>query len=278
MQPVFDLKKLEMILKDFYELSHIRITVFDAQFHELLTYPQGHCAVCALIRADARGTAACRACDVAACRFATERRGAHVYTCHAGLREAITPLYVDKALAGYLLIGQILAYPDYESAAAEIRRMSLGLNIDRARLSAACRESPLISESCIHAAAHILHAVASFLIMEKLADVKEDAAAEQLDSWLRAHYTESVSAQLICQQLGVGRTQLYALSQQLYGCGVMAQVRNMRIALAQKMLLKRRVLSVSTIAARCGYADYNYFISSFSRIVGKSPNRFRREK
>ena len=54
MQPVFDLKKLEMILKDFYELSHIRITVFDAQFHELLTYPQGHCAVCALIRADAR--------------------------------------------------------------------------------------------------------------------------------------------------------------------------------------------------------------------------------
>ena len=78
--------------------------------------------------------------------------------------------------------------------------------------------------------------------------------------------------------ISFGRTQLYALSQQLYGCGVMAQVRNMRIALAQKMLLEWRDLSVSTVAARCGYADYNYFISSFSRIVGKSPNRFRREK
>ena len=31
-------------------------------------------------------------------------------------------------------------------------------------------------------------------------------------------------AKAVCQQLGVGRTQLYALSQQLYGCGVMAQV------------------------------------------------------
>ncbi len=278
MQPVFDLKKLEMVLRDFYELSHIRITVFDAQFNELLTYPPGHCAVCALIRADARGMAACRACDISACKYATEQRGAHVYTCHAGLREAITPLYVDRALAGYLLIGQILAYPDYESAAAEIERHSLGLNIDRARLSAACHESPLISEACIHAAAHILHAVASFLIMEKLADVKEDAAAERLDGWLRAHYTEPVSVRLICQQLGVGRTQLYALSQQLYGCGVMAHVRDMRVSLAQKLLLERRDMTVSAIATRCGYADYNYFISSFSRIIGKSPHRFRREK
>ena len=58
----------------------------------------------------------------------------------------------------------------------------------------------------------------------------------------------------------------------------MAHVRDMRVSLAQKLLLERRDMTVSAIATRCGYADYNYFISSFSRIIGKSPHRFRREK
>ena len=47
---VFDLEKLRGILKDFYEISHIRITVFDENRNELVSYPTAVAPYCAVIR------------------------------------------------------------------------------------------------------------------------------------------------------------------------------------------------------------------------------------
>ena len=37
---IFDLEKLRGLLRDFYEISHIRITVFDENRNELVSYPE----------------------------------------------------------------------------------------------------------------------------------------------------------------------------------------------------------------------------------------------
>ena len=39
MVSIFDLEKLRGLLKDFYAISHIRITVFDENLNELVSYP-----------------------------------------------------------------------------------------------------------------------------------------------------------------------------------------------------------------------------------------------
>ena len=43
---IFDLEKLRGLLKDFYEISHIRITVFDENLIELVSYPEKVAAYC----------------------------------------------------------------------------------------------------------------------------------------------------------------------------------------------------------------------------------------
>ena len=60
---VFDLKKLRGLLKDFYQISQIRITVFDDNLHELCAYPESIPAFSKIIRSCETGKHACAQCD-----------------------------------------------------------------------------------------------------------------------------------------------------------------------------------------------------------------------
>ena len=85
----FDLNKLNYLLQDFYNLTHIRITVFDDSFHELAAYPEQISPFCKLIRSDVNGQRECSLCDENACKTAAKRHSPYTYCCHAGLTESI---------------------------------------------------------------------------------------------------------------------------------------------------------------------------------------------
>ena len=274
---IFDLEKLRGLLKDFYEISHIRITVFDENLTELVSYPEKVAAYCAVIRGTSRGFDACMACDREACETAVKKHSTHIYRCHAGLTEAVTPLYVGDVLVGYLLFGHVFSYPSHEEGWAVIQQRCEGYHVNERMLKEAIDSADIIEESYIRSAAQILHAVASYLILERMATLKEDLLAVRLDAYLSAHYTEKLNAVMVAEHLGIGKTQLYELSQQLYGCGIAEHIRDLRIEKAKELLRENKDLALSEIAARCGYGDYNYFITVFSRETGCAPGAYRKK-
>lgn len=273
---IFDLEKLRGLLKDFYEISHIRITVFDEHLTELVSYPEKVAPYCAVIRGASKGFDACMDCDREACKTAEKKHSTHIYRCHAGLTEAVTPLYVGDVLVGYLLFGHVFSYPSHEEGWAVIEKRCEAYHVNDRMLKEAVFSADLIQEAYIRSAAQILHAVASYLILERMATLKEDLLAVRLDAYLSAHYTEKLNAVMISEHLGIGKTQLYELSQQLYGCGIAEKIRSLRMEKAKTLLSEHKELALTEIAARCGYGDYNYFITVFSRETGISPKKYRR--
>lgn len=272
----FDLEKLYMLLRDFYEIAHIRITVFDENLTELVSYPHDVAPYCQIIRGTIKGYDACIECDRRACSAAAKRRETFIYKCHAGLTEAVTPLYVGDILAGYVLFGHVFSYKTHEEGWKNIEKQTQHLQVNMRMLKEAVFEALPTTESYVRSAAQILHAVASYLILERMASLKEDKLAVRLDRYLSDHFTENFSAPQLCAAFGIGKTQLYNLSKQLYGCGIAERIRDMRLALAKELLTEHKELSLSDIAARCGYSDYNYFISVFSRRTGVSPGVYRK--
>lgn len=272
---VFDLEKLRGILKDFYEISHIRITVFDENLNELVSYPTAVAPYCAVIRGNIKGLDACLDCDRRACETAAKKHSTHIYRCHAGLTEAVTPLYVGDVLVGYLLFGHVFPYASHEEGLAVISQCTANLSINERMLREAVEEAVLLEDSYVRSAAHILHAVASYLILERMATLKEGMLAAQLDAYLSAHFTEHLNAVQLTEVLGIGKTQLYELSQKLYGKGTAARARELRMQKAKELLSTQKQLPLAEVAALCGYRDYNYFFTVFSREIGCSPKVWR---
>lgn len=275
MVSVFDLEQLQSLLQDFHRITGIRITVFDADLTELVSYPEQCAPFCRIIRSTDQGRAACASCDRKACAIAAKEHRTHIYRCHAGMTEAVTPLYIGEVLIGYLLFGHVFGYNTLEEGWQEISRCCQEYPVDRALLKAACADCTQVSRDYIQSAARILHATASHLVQERMATLREDSAAARLDAYLTHHFAEPITAEGLCQELSMGRSRLYKLSQQLYGCGIQQQIRKLRMDLAKHLLQDHPEMSISRIAAECGYTDYNYFIAVFSQSVGQSPGSYR---
>ena len=275
MVSVFDLDRLRELLRDFYAITRIRITVFDEEMRELVAYPEQVAPWCALIRESGEGLAACMACDRQACREAAAKRKTHIYRCHAGLTEAVSPLYAGELLIGFLLIGHVFPYASREEGLEEIARCCAGLPVSRERLREALRQAVPMGEAYVRSAAHILHAVASCLILERIASLKEDLLEVRLDRYIAEHYAEPLDAARLARALGIGKTQLYALTQKLYRQGVAARIRELRIEKARRLLREQRELPLAEVAWQCGYQDYNYFFTVFRREAGCTPREWR---
>ena len=278
MVSVFNLKELEHLLEDFYRIAQIRITVFDDRFQEIVSYPDSRPGFCRMIRSCEEGRSACAKCDADACAYAAKQNKTHIYRCHAGLTEAIMPLHVGKVLVGYLLFGHVFAYDSPEKGWETIEKICVRYPVDPQKLKTTLEDMPLISHEYIRSAARVLHMTASYLVMERMATLQEDTTAAKLDLYLSKHYTDPITAESLCDVLNIGRSKLFKLSQELYGCGIQQQIRKLRMEKARELLLDRPELSINDIASECGYGDYNYFISVFSRSVGMPPNLYRKQK
>jgi AraC-like DNA-binding protein len=272
---VFDLEKLQKLLKDFFAITGIRITVFDDSMHELIAYPQQVAPYCALIRESRAGLNACMNCDRQACQAAAEKKKTHVYRCHAGLAEAVTPLYGNNMLIGFLLFGHVFPYASHEEGWQEISRRCAALPVDKEKLQEAIWQAEPVREEYVRSAAHILHAVASYLILERMATLREDLLEVRLDNFIVSHYTEALDAAHLSQALGIGKTQLYALTKKLYHQGMAARIRELRMEKARSLLREQRDLPLAEVAWQCGYQDYNYFFTVFKRETGYTPREWR---
>ena len=134
----FDITKLNALLKDFYNLTQIRITIFDENFHELAAYPENIAPFCQIIRTDEAGRNECQHCDENACKIAAKRHSLYTYQCHAGLTESIRPLYMGNIIIGYLLFGHVFAYESHEIGWKEIKKRCQIYKINMSDLQKAC--------------------------------------------------------------------------------------------------------------------------------------------
>jgi len=276
MLSLFDTEKLSQLLQDFYEITRIRITVFDENRNELISYPRSIPPICKLIRSSAKGFSACMECDQQACQDAARQGKTWVYRCHAGLREAVTPLVSQGVIIGYLLFGHVMDYPNIEQGTRALLQACGHLPIQADELADACKNHPLIGEHFLISATRMLQAVAYYVIYEKLIVKQENNhLPEQLNAYIEEHLSDRLTVESLCRDLHTSKAQLYALSNQMYGHGIGKQIRLMRINRAKHLLREDKKIPLADVAAACGFSDCNYFITVFSREVGITPHRYR---
>ena len=272
---VFHVEQLNAMLKSFYVVSHIRITVFDDNFTEITAYPLNVAGFCSCIREKPEGLAACRASDRNACRNVTRHTGPCIYECPMGLMEAIYPLEMNHIIIGYIMFGHLAPCEDPEEGWENVREKCRSYGAPMDRLKKEYQELRYFSKEYLEASAQIMEAVASYLCTKRIASLKYDTLATQIDSYITEHLSEEVSCETICEQFGISRTSLYQLSDEVYGAGIATHIRTARIEKA-KHLLTDTGLPIRGIAMECGVKDYNYFGKMFRKCTGYSPGEYRR--
>ncbi len=274
MESLFNTEQLLLRLKEFHTVTNIRISVFNSNFEEIVSYPLSRAEICDTIRLNKLAEHNCRKCDLEACRIASARKEPYIYRCHAGLTEIIAPLFLGNVVVGYIFFAHFLSYSNYNNAKKEILAACKGYNIDQAHLASMCEQMPLYNQNYLIAASHLLQAVATYLCMEKILYFKYETLPLKIDRYIRSNLDSDLSVGAICNKFKVGKTQLYDIVKKLYGMGVAEVVRKMRMDYARELLQTNPDTPIYEVASKCGYTEYNYFIAAFRKTVGISPKQF----
>ncbi|WP_196603326.1 PocR ligand-binding domain-containing protein [Pectinatus haikarae] len=278
---IFDIEKLKKLLQCFYIITHIRITIFDSDLHEIIAYPSHIPEFCYLARKNNYIDNACKECDKQACEKVKTTAKTYIYNCHMGLIEAISPIKIRNIVIGYLMFGHLRQsiekvkgwhlvksnFDNYLLTTKQLRNLQYAYN----------NNTRYFSEEYLIAAVQILETVASYVHVNHMADLEYDALPVQIDSYITEHLTENLSCQSICEHFQISRSKLYKLVTNNYGVGIATYIRKCRIEKA-KILLKKSTFSIKDIAYFTGFTDYNYFTKIFKKMTEKTPRDYKKTK
>lgn len=267
-------EEIGALLRALYEASGFRLSLHDATAREIAAYPEEPSPFCAAVQGPCERLAACLASDAAAFAHARSEGRIHVYRCHMGLSEAVSPICQDGVLLGFLMMGQVL-----EDTPGERERVIAGLvarGLDREAAEAAVAGIPVCSHAMLEAFGRIMTACAGYIALSDLLRANGESPAEAARAYIENHYGEKVTIETLCRRFHCCRATMTATYRRRYGETVTESLTRIRLAHAREMIAGG--LSVTETATACGFTDPSYFSKCYRRAFGYAPSRERRQK
>lgn len=276
MEIKFDKGKLEGYLKDLYELTRMRVVLFDSHSKVLCSYPEGDSPFCTIVQTKLGLKEKCLESN--ANSFAECKKSNHicVYKCHASLMEVTAVLKSKGIVLGYAMMGQCSDIKDKEERyrLAKERFSSFGKDIGDYKKEVG--QITYKTASQFKSAAKILEALTNYLLLENYISLNKEKFVEELDSYIEEHIRESIAVDDLCRHFGYGRTKLYECSSMYLNMAPSQYLSYYRIEKAKKLLLKDNY-RVIDVADSLGFEDANYFSRLFKKATYLTPLEYKRK-
>jgi len=264
-----DTKNLQIVLKDFYTLTGMRIGLLDHNAQELITFPSQPCQLCVLTRTKPELDEKCRQCDLAAFIRCQKNTSPHIYTCHVGLQIFIIPLKIDNHILAYIMCGEVIDSARIHEQRQEIYDYLKPYHFPEDELRQAILSLDSRGQDVMNAAVTTLESLALFCLSKQMIRPNKNDFLKNLNEYIDAHLAKPLQISDLCNHFFVSRTQLYKLSQPYLDCSLAEYIQRRRILYATK-LLENTDLPITEIAALTGFCDCNYFRRIFKKLSGIS--------
>ena len=106
-------------------------------------------------------------------------------------------------------------------------------------------------------------------------NVLPNSIIQEVLTYINSNYTQPLKAEQLAKQFGISVSYLSHEFQKFTNRSVYDYILYRRIMLARQMMLTD--LSLNAIAYQCGFNDYSNFLRMFRKLMGTSPNQFRKQ-
>lgn len=277
MNILFDQEQLLSLLTSLYVFTGMAANILDPQGRDINLF-EGHPPFCRAINDLPEGHRRCVKCDAWKVKSYAADSGFQFYRCHAGICEAVMPLYDRNHPLAYLVFGCFLDDSPMEEQWEHTRTLLDWYPGGPEALKDAFFQFRQYSALELKAYSELLEALAAYIQLKGMIHATERTDLQKLEIYLEQHYMEKLSLEGVAEALHVGRTKLCRLAKELSGGQTLSHLIAQRRIEAAKTLLLRSDLPISAVAEAVGISDYNYFSRIFRSITGMTPRDFRKKR
>lgn len=266
--------ELSTVLKELYNISGFRVSIFDINMQEIAAYPKEVSGFCSLVQENQQALHICLENDAEAFREVVKRDEVYLYRCKFGLYEAVAPLYTFGTLSGYFMMGQTLdSLSDSKSSAYE--KASRYVH-DKKRLLAEIETLPQSSRSKILSCAAIMNICAEYITLSNRMNLTERNMAHEIKKYLTQSYSQKITLEDLSHRFFCSQPTLINSFKKAYHQTINQYLTQIRLNQA-KILLEQSNFTIREIAEQCGFSDQNYFSKVFFRALACTPSQYRRK-
>ena len=269
----FNKNELNKILQTFNALTNANICVFDCDFTPIASYGNFPC-YCNEIRSHIE-----EKCLLSDRLFASEcsaKKTSITYTCHAGIVETISPIFLEGILLGYVIFGGLRDLENVFSNEESIKKACDLYNLNFNEFIKYYNEIPSFNHNQLNAYVEIIKICIKNILAENLLKPNQELFSTKILTYLQENFTTQISIKKLCKEFGVTEKTLYKIIRQTTNKTVNDYLTFLRIEKAKQLLLTTD-LPISEIAYQVGYIDYNYFIRIFKKQTNITPLKFRKQ-
>lgn len=276
MSYVFDYKKINDLLNDFYKSTGIAVGFYDA-----LSNPIGGSSVlspfCKKIKANKSACLECEKSNHTGIKLCSEKGATTVYTCHAGLVETVTPVVFDGVVIAYMQTGQFIDKEKVFSNEDKIRSAEKKYGFTTGELVSLYKDLPVVTKEKLSALNNIMNVLIKSLWENGLIKLTRSAFAVKIEKYISDNLENKILLKEICDKFYLSKNAIYRLFSQEFNLTFGEYLIKLRLEKAQKLLKENKDLSIIEVSEKCGFLDVNYFIRLFKNRVGITPLKFKNQ-
>lgn len=158
-----NIERLSDLIKSFYNLTGIKVAIYNIRNEEIFAYPAENCRFCSLMQSGMENM--CYLSTKELCDKCAASHGLTLHKCHAGLTEVAVPLTNGISVIGYVMFGQITNEKDRDKFMDEVGKRCTEYFEDCTEILEYAKEIPYFSDEHIKSVSDITNAIASYIIM-----------------------------------------------------------------------------------------------------------------
>lgn len=273
---IYDAESIRKLLMDFYQLTGINISFASFDYKYVVSLPRIDNSFCKKLREYPCMDKKCLECDKIAFHTAEKTRDFHIYECHAGLTEAISPVIDNGRIIGYLFMGKVLMEKPTKEVWDRIKRNFKDYDLDLTELERQFYKCPSLVRKKIEAAARIMDISAKYICLTKLAKLKSRPMIENIKEYIDNNLDKNVTTIELSKRFNISQSHLCHTVKQELGMTISEYRLHKKIERACE-LLETTQLPVKEIAYTSGFNDQNFFAREFKKLKSCTPTQYRIE-
>ncbi len=270
-----NLLEINNILRAFYKVSGLRISIHDTEFNEIYAYPQKSSPYCAVILSDLYNKKECIRNDKNAFEKVKATDDIVVYRCAHGMFEMVAPIYHYGILSGFLMGGQVCV--DKEKNAPLLIQCIKSVVNEEDKIKEVLQGIKEVPQELFDSYTLLMSVLAKYVTQTNLLFFGNVNQAELIMKYIEQNYASKITLEILAEKFSCSQSTLIKCFRKEYGTTIMSAVMDVRLKKAAEHLKGGR-LSVKEIATECGFSEQNYFSKAFSKKYNCSPSEYRKNK
>lgn len=266
---------LKLVCDDVELITGIKTVIYDENRKLIHAQPNGMCDFCREIRRTKALAEKCLQCDAYGFSQCTQKQDIHIYHCHMGLIEAVTPITENGRPIGYLMLGQILPENGRDLVHEQIDALDKSVNKDKLR--AHLDTMTETDEQHLRATARILSMSAAYVRLHEWMKQRKKTLTYEIEHYVFEHLSEeTLTSQSVSTAIGLSRTALYHACKDSFGMGMSEYIRQARVTESIR-LLRTTDLPLSHVAERVGVSSVSQLTRLFKAQTGMTAKGIRKK-